>query len=384
LTRNRHRCSGFAAALAVAAVGLAASTAAAANLPALPSSRQLAQDRATFLDVSQSGIRQTREVWANPKLGWYDAIPNGTTPQPLANLWFAFPLFEATAAAAIADPSPENKRAVDAMARQAENFWDPTIENGAGGFSWYYGLRGTGNAYFDDTGWWGIAYIDAYRATGNTRWLWDAGRALRFIDRFGWDARGGGGVWWNVAHEYKTAEPLAAGAMIAASLYRIQKKKYFLTIAKKYIDWADAKTLTKRGLYGRNATDSTEMDYVQGMMIAAHVQLCIATKTQSYCKKAQQVAAASVDAFPIPASWSPETDIVYMRGLLDLYRQDGDPRWYAVVHANAKAALQNSRDDKGFWSQRWDGGWGLPGLIYMQSATLQLFAWISGVVPPEV
>jgi uncharacterized protein YyaL (SSP411 family) len=269
------------------------------------------------------------------------------------------------------------------MARQADYFCDPTIENGAGGFSWYYGTRGTGNAYFDDTGWWGIAYVDAYRATGNVRWLWNAGRALSFIDRFGWDRAGGGGVWWDVNHDYKTAEPLAAGAMIAASLYRFQHKPYFLTLAKKYLDWADAKTLTTRGLYGRNATDRTEMDYVQGMFIDANVQLCIATKVESYCKKAQQIADASLDAFPILANWSPETDVIYLRGLLDLYRQDRNPRWYGVVYANAKAALENSRDKDGFWSQRWDGDWGLQGLIYMQAATLELFAWLSSATPPD-
>jgi uncharacterized protein YyaL (SSP411 family) len=372
------------AAFAVIALSLVASSARAAGPPQLPPLRQLAVERATFLDVSQSEILRTREIWADPKVDWYDAMPNSTAAQPLANLWYSFPLFEATAAAAIAEPSLANKRAVDTMGRQAENFWDPTIENGAGGFSWYYGIRGTGNAYFDDTGWWGIAYLDAYRATGNVRWLWDAGRALTFIDRFGWDRVGGGGVWWDVNHDYKTAEPLAAGAMIAASLYRFQHKPYFLTLAKKYLEWADTKTLTKRGLYGRNATDHTEMDYVQGMFIDANVQLCAATKTQSYCAKAQQIADASLKAFPLLADWSPETDVIYLRGLLDLYRQDRDPRWYGVVYANAKAALENSRDKDGFWSQRWDGDWGLQGLIYMQAATLELFAWFSSATPPDV
>ena len=99
---------------------------------------------------------------------------------------------------------------VEDFARRAEAYWDPTIENGAGGVSWLYGLRDTGNAYFDDTGWWGVAYLDAYRATNNKRWLWDAARALGFIDRFGWD-KANGGVWWNVAHDHKTSEPLVAG-----------------------------------------------------------------------------------------------------------------------------------------------------------------------------
>jgi uncharacterized protein YyaL (SSP411 family) len=294
-----------------------------------------------------------------------------------------FPLFEATNALAIARPTAANKAAVDDFARRAEGYWDPTIENGAGGVSWLYGLRDTGNAYFDDAGWWGVAYLDAYRATKNRRWLWDAGRALGFIDRFGWD-KANGGVWWNVAHDHKTSEPLAAGALIAATLYRYQHKRYYLNIAKRYISWANAKTRNpKQGnLYGRSATDGTVMDYVEGMMIGAHVELCTGTKQQSWCRRAEALANASLDEFPIDANWAPETDVVYLRWLLDLYERDRNPRWYAVVYRNGKRALANARDDQGFWSLRWDGGWTLPGTIYTQAATLQLFAWLASAAPP--
>ena len=367
-----------AAALAAAA---AAATARAANPPALPSHARVLADRNAFLRAARQGVPLTKKLWWNPDVGWYAQRIN--RDPPAASTWGMFPLFEAINALAVADPTAANKAAVEDFARRAEAYWDPTIENGAGGVSWLYGLRNTGNAYFDDTGWWGVAYLDAYRATKDKRWLWDAGRALSFIDRFGWD-KAKGGVWWNVAHDHKTSEPLAAGALIAATLYHYQHKAYFLKIAKRYIAWADAKTRNPQqgNLYGRSDTDGTVMDYVEGMMIGAHVELCAATKQQSWCRRAEALANASLNQFPIDADWAPETDVVYLRWLLHLYEQDRNPRWYAVVYQNAKRALANARDDHGYWSLRWDGGWTLPGTIYTQSATLQLFGWLASTPPP--
>ena len=368
---------------AVACALALASSAGAATVPPLPSQRQLASDRATFRTLAATGLSQTRKLWWNPQQHWYMGRSNGDPP--LASTWSAFPFLELVSAVAIAEPTKTNVAFANTTFKQAEGYWDPTLgENGSGGVSWLYGLRNTGNAYFDDTGWWGVAYLDAYRATKNKRWLWDAGRALSYIDRFGWDGAGGGGTWWNVAHDHKTSEPLAAGALIAATLYHWQHKPYYLEIAKRYIAWADAHTRNPQqgNLYGRNATDGTVMDYVEGMMIAAHSELCAATKQRSWCTRANQLANASLQQFPVDANWAPETDVVYLRWLLDLYQQSGDSRWYSLVYRNAKRAAANARDSEGLWSLRWDGGYTLPGTLYTQSATLELFAWVAAAAPP--
>jgi uncharacterized protein YyaL (SSP411 family) len=359
-----------------------AAAADAATIPPLPSNAQVTADRARFLKLAEDGLVQTRKVWWNPQKQWYMGRSNGDPP--VASTWSAYPFLELVAAVAIAHPTKANKAFADKTFKQAEGYWDPTLgANGSGGVSWLYGLRNTGNAYFDDTGWWGVAYLDAYRATGNKRWLWDAGRALNFIDQFGWDRTSGGGTWWNVAHEHKTSEPLAAGALIAATLYRIQHKKYYLEIAKRYIAWADKKTRNPRqaNLYGRSDTDGTVMDYVEGMMIGAHAELCVGTKDKSYCKKATSLANAALTQFPIDADWAPETDVVYIRWLLDLYERAGDTRWYSLAYRNAKRAADNARDDQGFWSLRWDRGYTLPGTLYTQSATLELLAFVAAVNP---
>src|SRR5712691_1216295 len=147
----------------LAAAGLAAAvwtaTAAASDQPPpLPSPAQLRADRSAFAGLVERGLQQTREVCWNTELDWYNSRPGSTDVQPLPSRWYAFPLFEASAAAAIANPTPANKKAVNDFAAKAENYWDPTIAGKTGAYSWYYALHGTGNAYIDDNGWWGIAF----------------------------------------------------------------------------------------------------------------------------------------------------------------------------------------------------------------------------------
>ena len=359
--------------------GSLAAVVAALVLP-LPSHGALAGDRAQFQRLAEQGLAQTRQYWWNPQAGWYMGRRSGDPP--VASLWSSYPLLELADAVAIADPTRANKAYVDTLFAQAEGFWDPTIE-GTGGITWLWGQKNTGNAYFDDAGWWGLAYLDAYRATGKSRWLWDAGRVLTYLTRYAWDPAGGG-MWWDVVHEHKTSEPLGAATLIAASLYRIQHKKYFLDTAKRLLAWADAHTrnASAHDLYGRSATDGTVMDYVEGMMVAAHVELCRATKQQAYCAQAEQLAKGSVQQFPLLADWAPETDVVYLRWMLDLYTYDRDPMWYALAYDNAKHAQANARDAGGFWSLRWDGGTTIDQTLYTQAATLELFAWMAATPPP--
>lgn len=350
---------------------------AAAIVPSLPSHDTVVAHQAEYRQFAESGLVQMQDHWWNATKGWYDnRYPDDGQ---VASVWSSYPMMELVAAVAIADPTEDNIALVNSTFKAGEDFWDPTI-NGTGGIAWQWGLSPSGNAYFDDAGWWGVAYLDAYRATANKRWLWDAGRVLAYIDKYGWDAKNGG-MYWDTGHAYKTSEPLAAATEIAATLYRIQHKKYYLSLATKYLAWADAETMT-HGLYGRNATDGTVMDYVEGMMIDAHLQLCLATKNQSYCDRAESIAKASLDEFPVLHPWTPEPDTIYYKAILDLYAVDHDPTWYALAYANAEEAKDNARDDTGWWAKDWWGDWADPGVLFTPAATLEMFAWMAATPPP--
>jgi hypothetical protein len=336
-------------------------------------------DRALYLRVAENGADRIREVWWNPDLNWYTTYPYPTLGGGLGTLWDVFPVFETLNAIAIAHPTPANRKAVSDFARGAERYWNPDWQ----GYAYYPGTRGYLNAFFDDNGWWAIAFFDAYRATGNVKFRRDAIRAFRFIVLQGWAADDGGGVWWDTSHTKKTAEPLAAAALTGAELYERTHVRWYLDQSLKLIRWADRYAWNAdRHLYARSDVSDTVMNYVQGMMIRAHVTLCRALRDRSFCKRAEELAAASAVAFPPDYHWAPETDAIYLRGLLSLYTRDRNPRWYRLVESQAQLALDNARDSRGLFTKGWDGSFASNDRILTHAGTLSLFASLAGVRPP--
>ena len=108
--------------------------------------------------------------------------------------------------------SPVLIAVVSEFAKKAEKYFDRAL-GPSGGYAPYLGDRGGHErAWFDDNGWWGLAFIDAYRATHDRRYLTDAARALDFINRRGWASNGG--LWWNTSHDHKAGEALASGSAL--------------------------------------------------------------------------------------------------------------------------------------------------------------------------
>jgi Glycosyl hydrolase family 76 len=339
---------------------------------------------AQFLALAESGLARTLHVFWNPKLHWYDErVSKRWKPTaPLAHLWAAFPLFEALDTVAIADPTRANRAAVTAFARGAERYFNAALKP-VGGFAYYPGTTNPReHTFFDDNGWWELAYLDAYRATRNPRDLRDAERAFRFIAVSGWD-HSSGGTWWETLHEHKTSEPLAAEIYAGFALYRASGVRSYLSTAETFLTWADRHSWNSaKQLYQRNATDPTVLDYVEGMMIGAQLELCQIRGVHGPCTKAEQLARASVAAFPRYADWTPAADVVYLRFLLDLYREDGSPAWYRLVYGDAQRASRLARSEDGLYFKRWDGGKFPAKLLQPNAATLGLFALIGETTPP--
>jgi Glycosyl hydrolase family 76 len=339
-----------------------------------------------YLALAEAGLAKIGPTFWNASLGWYDQRPVNAarTHKPLASLWSAFPLFEAVDAAAIADPTPANVAAVRAFATGAERYFNPNLRP-VGGYAYYPGTTNPReHTYFDDNGWWEMAYLDAYRATGDPGDLTDAERAFRFIAVSGWNPNGGG-VWWETLHLHETSEPLAAEIYTGFGLYLATHEATYLLTAEKFLAWANAHSWNAKAmLYARNETDPTVLDYVEGPMIGAELELCQIRGVRGTCVKAEQLGEACLAAFPQDADWTPAADAVYLRFVLELYQADGNPRWYDLVAGNAERALRLARTDPGFYFRRWDGRPFPEHLLQPDAATLSLFAWLAGVEPPTI
>jgi uncharacterized protein YyaL (SSP411 family) len=342
-------------------------------------------NREAYVRALDDGLAKTKAVWWNPAANWYSQLPHepGDGPRVTATLWDVFPLFEATNLVAISRPSPARRAAVEAIGRGAEQYWNPLFTP-VGGY-WYKPEQHPNvNAFFDDNGWWGLAFFDAYTATHDRRFLTDAIRAWRFIAVAGWAQNDGGGIWWDTNHDWKTSEPLAAEILIGAELYGATHRKAYLNESLKLLAWANAHSWNRtRGLYQRNEHDGTVMNYVEGMMIGAHVTLCRVLRRMSYCRKAEQLAAASVRAFPPTFFWANETDAIYYRWFLTLYGNDRNPRWYKLADTWARKALANARDRNGLFTRKWDGTVPRIPRLLTPGGTLMLLAAVTAApLPP--
>jgi hypothetical protein len=349
--------------------------------PALSSAQQ------GYLALAQAGVAQARKHWWDPRRGWYDSRLDDRERYPLATIWDSVPLFESLDAIAIAAPTSANRRALARFAAGAERYLNRGLRPLAG-YSPYPGDREANTeTWFDDNGWWGIAFVEAYHATGAHRYLADAERALRYIASAGWDPEGGG-IWWDTEHPYKSGPALAADTLLAALIYQQDHSAFALAQAQRFIAWANASDYSSaEGLYADSSVNVTPVDYVEAPLIYAQALLCRLTSTPADCTRAQQIEATSLHRFGYMLDFSPQYDAIYLQWMLALYELEGDRTLYQLAAANARAAQARAANGEGLYLLSWSGGTltaidAEPGMLQTQAATTSLFAWLAVCSPP--
>jgi hypothetical protein len=373
----------------------------------------LSRSQARYLSAANHGVKQTNRWW-NRGRHWYSSTLGGSQS---ASLWGVVPLFEALAGLQRAQPSPRNLHNLNRFAWGAQRYLNPHLEP-VPGFGPRQGQHNPGKTtWFDDNGWWGLAFLDAYQATGNPRYLSDAEIAQNFISVSGWDTTPGrpGGIWWNTNHSFYAGESLAGGTLLSARLYAITHDQHYLDDAVKFIAWGDVwltdpstglyarlrrpKTYYKQGAAsGGSAPGATEaadqkamsanpdeaakleaagtpvpgpgeaqsafnnyppfapspMPYVNGPMILAHRIICDETGNKSYCQRADQLASITLQVYR--HFWmGPQFDFWYLRSMLEFTRDDNNGDWYGIVQQNARRALHRAHDKHGLYLRTWYG-----------------------------
>ncbi len=351
-------------------------------LPALSSGQQ------SYLALAQAGVATAERRWHDRRLGWYDARLNDHERYPLATIWDIVPLFESIDAIAIAQPSAANKGAVAHFAAGAERYLNRGLRPVAG-YSPYPGDRESNTeTWFDDNGWWGMAFVNAYRATGNHRYLLDAQRALRYIARVGWDPHSGG-LWWNTTHPYKAGAALASDTLLATLLYQDTHSTFALGQARKFLAWGNSSGFSPAdGLYAGSSINPTPADYVEGPLIYAQATLCRLTASPAECNRAEVLKATALTRFGYLLDFSPQYDAIYVQWMLALYALDGDRSLYALAADNARDAQTRAVNGEGLYLLSWNGEtlptrYALPGMLQTQGATTSVFAWLAVYPPPS-
>jgi glycosyl hydrolase family 76 len=340
-----------------------------------------------YLTLAEGGVARAVRRWRDPKRGWYDARLGDHARYPLATIWDIVPLFESLDAIAIADPTTSSRAAVTHFAAGAERYLNRGLHP-TGGYSPYPGDReASAETWFDDNGWWGVAFVNAYRATGSRRYLADGERALRYIAAAGWDPHGGG-IWWNTTHPYKAGAALASDTLLATLIYQQTKSSFALAQARRFLAWGNTSGFSRAdALYAGSSINSTPSDYIEAPLIYAQALLCRLTGVASECEHAEQLKATALERFGIFLDFSPQYDAIYLQWMLALYALDGDPTLYALAADNARDAQTRALNDEGLYMLSWNGqalpsNDALPDMLQTQAATTSVFAWLAVYQPP--
>jgi hypothetical protein len=378
------RVSALAATLAALAL---APGAAAAPRPAHARAAALGGVQLGYLLLAKAGVAAAQSHWHDRRRGWYDARLGDRDRYPLATIWDIVPLFESLDAIAIAEPSASNRAAVDRFAHGAERYLNRGLRP-LPGFSPYPGDRERNTlTWFDDNGWWGLAFVNAYRATGERRYLEDAGEALRYIAAAGWDPSGGG-IWWNTSHPYKAGEAIGSATLLAAMLYQQTGSSFALAQAQRFMRWAETSGFSgANGLFAASNLDPTPIDYIEGPLIYAQALLCKVRAEPARCLVAERLKATALRRFGATLDFSPQYDAIYLQWMLALYSLDGDRTLYELAAANAEGAREQAREARGLYLRSWAGAalpraYALPGMLQTQAATTSVFAWLAVYPPP--
>ncbi|HEY4897099.1 MAG TPA: glycoside hydrolase family 76 protein [Solirubrobacteraceae bacterium] len=381
VTRARC-CLAVSAILAVGALQIGVgSSALAAPLPVLAPAQQ------HYLALAQEGVARAQSRWRDTRRGWYDARLGDRDRYPLATIWDIVPLFESLDAIAIASPTSQNRRAVERFAAGAERYLNRGLRP-LPGYSPYPGDReASTETWFDDNGWWGLAFVNAYRATGRQRYLADAQRALHYIATVGWDAVAGG-IWWNTGHPYKAGEALASATLLATLLYQQTRSPFALAQARRFLAWANSSGFSAADrLYAASDISATPIDYIEAPLIYAQAVLCRLQGVPGECERAVRLKATAVQRFGQALDFSPQYDAIYLQWMLALSSLEGDSGLYALAAANARHVQSSARDGQGLFLRSWGGGsiptrYARPGMLQTQAATSSLFAWLAVYPPP--
>jgi predicted alpha-1,6-mannanase (GH76 family) len=231
------------------------------------------------------------------------------------------------------------------------------------------------NTFFDDNGWWALAWVAAYDLTADTRYL-AAAEAVFTHNLAGWDSNCGGGLWWNEKRGYKNAITNELFLLLAALLFqRVPARREYLDWALREWEWLHASGmigpagLVSDGLTARCVSNNgTTWTYNQGVILGGLSALHEISGDGGYLRQAQVIADAALGSLTSPAGILEEPSEpsgcdgdqtqfkgIFVRYLHQLLRSENRPAYRAFLLANADSAWSRSRNPAGQFGVRWGG-----------------------------
>jgi hypothetical protein len=234
------------------------------------------------------------------------------------------------------------------------------------------------NDYYDDTAWWALAWIDAYREAHDQRYLTLAVNLAHFLQR-GWTADCGGGTVW--------ARPTIQGAAQKNSItneldLQVFAELHTITGTAEWGGWADREWawLDRSGLIGGNGLVADHLDagcrptgviwsYTQGVVLTALQAYAQDAHRPGLLGLAQRLADASTryrglhpggvltepcDLGHTCTGDSPLLKGCYTRDLATFSAADGD-RYAPYLRRQARFLIDDDREPGDLYGEVWAG-----------------------------
>lgn len=235
------------------------------------------------------------------------------------------------------------------------------------------------NEYYDDEGWWALAWIRAFDLTGQDRFLKMA-RAIFADMTGGWNDHCGGGIWWKKDTHYMNA---IANELFLAVAVRLHQRTPGDAGPGSDFDWAlrewawfkqsgmiNSENLINDGLNWHCENNGrTTWTYNQGVILGGLVDLFKSTGNTNYLNQAITIADAAIRALvsndgilmePCETDDCHGGDVpqfkgVFIRNLAYLYDATHKPAYSDFLVRNAHSVWSNDRDDANHLGLKWTG-----------------------------
>ena len=247
---------------------------------------------------------------------------------------------------------------------------DTTFEKNKGNNFDQYG-------YYDDDGWFAIAWIKAYELTHQQKYL-DMAKTIFTRMTGGWDSKCGGGIYWASAKagavglKNKNAIPNSLFLQTAARLHLLTPGD---AGAGSYVDWAQREwtwfkatgmingdNLVVDGLDDTCKAGGPTFTYNQGVLVGGLVDLAASTKDATFLDEASTLAHATMsklaDANGVLKEPGCGGDIcvqfkgVFMRDLAHLYRAKPLPEFQEYMRKQSdtlwNTSVKNAQNQFGY------------------------------------
>jgi predicted alpha-1,6-mannanase (GH76 family) len=233
------------------------------------------------------------------------------------------------------------------------------------------------NNYLDDTGWWGLAWVDAYDLTGDSRYLNTARADADHMNAY-WNGTCGGGVVWNEGGTYKNAITNELYLYLNSALHnRISGDSTYLGRAQSEWSWfqnsgmINGDHMINDGLNDSCANNGQPTwTYNQGVVLGGLTELYKATGNSGLLTTARTLADASTVKLETngvlrePGEGDsctgdgPSFKGAYVRGLGKLNSQLSDHPYASTLTTWANSAYAHDRNALDQYGPHWAGGSG--------------------------